>query len=143
MPHVAGRAAVLGAEIIGVCRERTGAFAVAVCPAVGVVDAEGRVPVQTTAHGNNQLVLIEAAGRIVLEVVVYTEWPHAAAGQVRHKGPRQWRIDGAGAQQMQSASMTESNAGGEVVRQRSFDTDCRLHRVRRLKIRSQSVDIYR
>src|ERR1700686_2922641 len=44
---------------------------------------------------------------------------------------------------MQSVSMTESNAGGEVMRQRSFHADCRLHRIGGFQILGQLIDAHR
>ena len=127
MPDVGRSASVLIGEIIRIRRESSGTVAVAVCLAEGVIDVESRIAAKAGAQSKNKLILIEVSGRIVLEIIIDAcEWPHAGSGQRRIDRPR--------AQKMQRASMAVSHTSREVMRQRPFDADRGLHRVRRANI---------
>ena len=87
MTNVVGSAAIFVTEIERTGCERAGAVAVAFGFRERVVCIEADVAAEATAKRDDQLVLIEAAGRVVLEIVIRAEWTNATAGNQRIEGP--------------------------------------------------------
>ena len=144
MPDVIRSASVFIGEIIRIRGESAGAVAVAVRLVQSVIDIESRIAAKAGAKGKNELILIKAAGRIVLEIIIdVAKRTHAAVRHARDERSWQRSVDGARAQQVQRARMAVGHAGREVMRQRVFDADCCLHRVGRANIFRELVDAHR
>src|SRR6185369_455237 len=69
MPDIARSTSVLGAEVVGICRETSRTVSVAVGLTQNVISIERAYATETAAHVHDELILVVAPARLVLKNV--------------------------------------------------------------------------
>src|SRR2546430_678349 len=140
MAHVIRRPAIFVSKVVWIGGESPSPVSIALRFGQSIIDIETHVSIKPAAKRDDELILIEAAGRVVLKIIVCAERSRATSRRQRIESPRQRRVDGAGPQEMQGARMTVGYAGCKVVRQRSLNADRCLHGIWGSDIFFQSID---
>src|SRR5207249_2324574 len=95
MPHVIRGPAKFVREVVWIGGEGTGAVRIALGFSQSIIDVETYIPAKPAGKRYDQLILIEAAGGIVLKIIVRAERSDATSRRQRIESSRQRRINGA------------------------------------------------
>src|SRR5947207_8216139 len=103
MPHVIRSPAIFVGKVVGIGGEGTGAVRIALGFSQSIIDVETYIPAKPAGKRYDQLILIEAAGGIVLKIIVRAQRSRAAAGFLWIECSRERSVNRSRAQQMQRA----------------------------------------
>src|SRR5439155_17832361 len=81
--HIQGGPVIFAAQVKRICRKGISTISVAVCPSQNIVGADcGRTP-EAILHVDNQLVLVEATGRLKLKKIFIAKGAHTTICHAR------------------------------------------------------------